>query len=117
MNQADLIKDTCDEIKNLLLRKNHDYGNSFSKQYEKYGMVSGLIRLDDKMSRLDSLMKKEALVDESVEDTVMDIAGYAVLLLIELRKKKASQIETKSIRETIEGLQRSFSLLKGEINE
>lgn len=88
MNQADLIKDTCDEIKNLLLRKNHDYGNSFSKQYEKYGMASGLIRIEDKMNRMESLLKKDAMINESKEDTVADIAGYAILLLIELRKDR-----------------------------
>ncbi|MBU5342301.1 nucleotide modification associated domain-containing protein [Caldifermentibacillus hisashii] len=81
-----IIADTCDEIKNLLIRKNHDYGNSFSKQFEKYGLLSGIIRLDDKMSRLDSLIQNKALVNESIEDTVADIAGYAILLLIELRK-------------------------------
>lgn len=86
MKQDHLIADTCDEIKHLLIRKNHDYGNSFSKQFEKYGLLSGIIRLDDKMSRLDTLIQNKALVNESIEDTVADIAGYAILLLIELRK-------------------------------
>jgi len=86
-----IIADTCDEIKNLLIRKNHDYGNSFSKQFEKYGLLSGIIRLDDKMSRLDSLIQNKALVNESIEDTVADIAGYAILLLIELRKKQEGE--------------------------
>lgn len=86
MKQDHLIADTCDEIKHLLIGKNHDYGNSFSKQFEKYGLLSGIIRLDDKMSRLDTLIQNKALVNESIEDTVADIAGYAILLLIELRK-------------------------------
>lgn len=86
-----IIADTCDEIKNLLIRKNHDYGNSFSKQFEKYGLLSGIIRLDDKMSRLDSLIQNKALVNESIEDTVADIAGYAILLLIELMKKQEGE--------------------------
>lgn len=87
MNQVNAISDTCDEIKNLLIRKNHDYGNSFTKQYKKYGLLSGIIRLDDKMSRLDTLIEKDAQVNESIEDTVADIAGYAILLLVELRKE------------------------------
>lgn len=87
MNQVNAISDVCDEIKNLLIRKNHDYGNSFTKQYKKYGLLSGIIRLDDKMSRLDTLIKKDAQVNESIEDTVADIAGYAILLLVELRKE------------------------------
>lgn len=87
MNQVNAISGVCDEIKNLLIRKNHDYGNSFTKQYKKYGLLSGIIRLDDKMSRLDTLIKKDAQVNESIEDTVADIAGYAILLLVELRKE------------------------------
>lgn len=72
------------QLRDTLIRKNHDYGNSFSKQYKKYGLTSYLIRDDDKTSRLESLQTKGSLVSESIQDTVLDKAGYATLLLIEL---------------------------------
>lgn len=72
------------EIRDTLIKKNHDYGDSFSKQFRKYGLTSYLIRDDDKTSRLESLQSKEALVSESIRDTVLDKAGYAILALISL---------------------------------
>jgi hypothetical protein len=90
MTQEERIAELCDELKALLIRKNRDYDDSFSKQFAKYGVLSGLIRLDDKMSRLDNLVNgAKDSVGESVEDTLLDAAGYAVLTLVELRKTKA----------------------------
>jgi predicted MPP superfamily phosphohydrolase len=72
------------ELKETLIRKNHDYGDSFSKQFQKYGITSYLIRDEDKTLRLESLVTKEAKVSESTRDTVLDKAGYAILTLMEL---------------------------------
>ena len=86
--QADRIEAVCNEVRDLLIRKNHDYGDSFSKQFAKYGVLSGMIRMDDKMRRLETLVGgEEAQVAESIEDTVADLAGYALLTLVELRKQ------------------------------
>jgi hypothetical protein len=72
------------ELRETLIRKNHDYGDSFSKQFQKYGITSYLIRDEDKTLRLESLITKESKVSESKRDTVLDKAGYAVLTLMEL---------------------------------
>jgi len=80
------IQEETDDLAALLIRKNTDYGNSFSKQFKKYGLLSAVIRLDDKFSRVESLVDKEALVtNEAIEDTIIDIAGYAILTLIEMK--------------------------------
>lgn len=78
-----------DEMHITYVKKNADYGNSFEKQFEEYGLLSALIRLDDKMRRLKQLSKNEAQVkDESIADTLIDLASYAVMTLMELRKNK-----------------------------
>ena len=83
----DLHKEILDEIHNVYLAKNADYGNSFGDQFEEYGVLSAAIRIDDKMRRLKQLIKNEAKVkDESLEDTVQDMANYCVMTLVELRK-------------------------------
>ena len=85
--QSERIESVCNEVRDLLIRKNHDYGDSFSKQFAKYGVMSGLIRMDDKIRRLETLVGgEEAQVSESIEDTIADLAGYALLTLVELRK-------------------------------
>lgn len=80
------------EVRDTLIRKNRDYGDSFAKQFAKYGVLSGLIRMDDKMRRLENLVGgAEPNVDESIEDTLMDLAGYAQLTLVELRKAREKE--------------------------
>lgn len=86
--QADRIKRAGTELTDLLVRKNHDYGDSFAKQYEKYGLMSALIRMDDKMRRLETLLDgTDAQVDESIKDTLLDLAGYALLASVEAGKR------------------------------
>lgn len=85
-----LHKDIVTNLHDLYITKNHDYGNSVHDTYEKYGLVSFLVRIEDKLNRARSLdQKKEQLVeDEKIEDTLLDLANYAILAVIELRLKK-----------------------------
>jgi hypothetical protein len=80
-------REVIEEIHNTFKIKNADYGNSFGEQYEEYGLLSAVIRLDDKMRRLKQLLKQDAQVkDESIRDTVLDLANYAIMTVMELDK-------------------------------
>lgn len=84
--------DICEELNEIYARKNHDYGDSFGKGYAEYGIVMAVIRLEDKLNRLKSLIKAEALVeDESIEDTLMDLANYAIMTVIERERTTADE--------------------------
>lgn len=77
-------------LKKTLIKKNRDYGSSFDKSINKFGWIYVAIELDKKKNRLHSLLKnKEKPNYESVEDTLLDIAGYCVLSLIYLENKEA----------------------------
>lgn len=90
MNKAEMHAEICTALNDLYQRKNHDYGDSFGKSYEEYGMTMACIRLEDKLNRLKSLCRQEALVqDESLEDTLMDLANYAIMTLVERKRSKA----------------------------
>lgn len=68
--------------------KNHDYGNSFEQSLDKFGLVASVVRLGDKMNRVESLTKKEAQVkDESIKDTLLDMANYAIMTVMWMDKK------------------------------
>lgn len=71
----------CKELSDTYVAKNADYGDSFGKSLDKRGLVAALTRMDDKMHRLDSIIDgKEAMVtDESLRDTLMDLANYAIM--------------------------------------
>lgn len=86
---SDNVNDLFTEIKDIIVAKNENYGDSFSKQYQKYGMISVEMRLNDKFMRLEQLVAGEKdKVGESIEDTLKDIIGYATLALIELEGEK-----------------------------
>lgn len=77
-------------LRNLYEAKNRDYGDSFGKSFEEWGLPMACIRLGDKLNRLSSFAKgQEMLVqDERVEDTLMDLANYAIMTLVELNMRK-----------------------------
>ncbi|WP_050926833.1 nucleotide modification associated domain-containing protein [Clostridium botulinum] len=77
-------QEICDELNKIYKAKNHDYGDSFGETYKKLGIISAVTRITDKVNRLQSLCTKDALVDESIKDTLMDCANYCIMTLIEL---------------------------------
>ena len=78
-----------DQIKDTHEKKNHDYGNSFAKSMDEFGMPAAAIRLSDKLNRFKALINSEAKVkDESIEDTLLDMASYAIMTVEYLKKKK-----------------------------
>lgn len=86
------VNSLANHMTDLYARKNRDYGNSFDLSMDKFGLVVAAIRIGDKVNRLQSLVKKgEAEVkDESLADTFLDLACYAIMTLMWLdnRKKK-----------------------------
>ncbi len=72
--------------------KNHDYGNSFEQSCNKFGIIASVVRLGDKMNRIESLAANEAKVkDESIKDTLLDLANYAIMTVMWLNEKKDLQ--------------------------
>ena len=76
----------CQKLNSVYKAKNHDYGDSFGDTFKKLGIISAVTRLSDKMNRLMSLaVAHDAQVkDEKIEDTLLDMANYAIMTLIEL---------------------------------
>lgn len=63
-------------------RKNHDYGNSFEESLDKFGIIASLVRMQDKMLRLQSLTdesKTQQVGSESLLDTLEDLSNYAAM--------------------------------------
>ena len=88
------FKDILNKMYEIYEKKNADYGNSFAKSYDEFGLVSPVIRLSDKVERLKTLCNKEAQVkDESIIDTLIDIAVYAVLTVLEIKKREEKEKE------------------------
>lgn len=70
MNKLQEHSNICIELIEIYKVKNHDYGDSFGETYKKLGIISAVTRITDKVNRLQSLCTKDALVDESIKDTL-----------------------------------------------
>lgn len=79
----------CNQLNLIYEAKNKDYGNSFGKSFGEYGLTMACIRLEDKLNRFKSLSKsKEIQVkDESIIDTLIDLANYSIMTVMELQKE------------------------------
>jgi hypothetical protein len=73
----------CSEAKDLMVKKNHDYGANSDpfRNFRTFGSLGILVRLSDKLARLNSFLENGNLSveNESVQDTILDIINYAVL--------------------------------------
>lgn len=76
----------CNEIKALYQRKNADYGDSFHKTFVEEGMAMPRIRLTDKLERFKRLSRSDErfVKDESIRDTLIDLANYAIMTILEM---------------------------------
>lgn len=81
---AHQFKDIVKGMLETYVRKNHDYGNSFEVSMNEEGLAAARIRLGDKWLRFKQLSKGEkALVkDESIRDTLLDMANYAIMTVM-----------------------------------
>lgn len=79
-----------EEMNELYARKNHDYGDSFHLLWEEEGIAMARIRLGDKFSRFKTLSrsnKEQQVMDESLRDTLIDLANYAIMTVMELDRE------------------------------
>lgn len=94
VNKIEQHKDICTKLHDTYKKKNSDYGDSFGISYRKYGIISAITRMSDKWNRLESLIlsKDKPLVnDESISDTLLDLANYAIMTYMEIENGKKEE--------------------------
>ena len=87
MNKPDQHQLICMELNELYRKKNRDYGDSFHETFMEEGMAAARIRIGDKFRRFKQLTKPNAqqyVKDESIRDTLIDLANYAIMTILEL---------------------------------
>ncbi len=102
MDKVQAHKKICSYLNDLYERKNHDYGDSFHQTYIEEGMAMARIRLGDKFNRFKTLSRgydiqkgivkkvgeEQKVPDESLRDTLLDLANYAIMTVLELDEGK-----------------------------
>ena len=97
MDRLGIYQTIINNLEDTYKRKNSDYGNSVGDTYEKFGDISFLTRITDKYNRILSLADKGEtgqVKDEALEDTILDLANYCLLWLVE-REHDAQEKDVK----------------------
>lgn len=98
MEYSDIYK----KLTNIRVAKNADYGDSFGKSFREFGMIAPVIRMSDKVERLKSIRHNAFRVtDESVDDTLLDLANYAIMTYYEIQAHRDSIAMTDSALEAL----------------
>ena len=96
-NDAERYNRIVEKMQKTFLAKNHDYGNSFATTWQEFGdkgPITGVAQISHKYHRLLNLaLGTKPQVDESIDDTLMDMANYCILTLMELQKDRANKNE------------------------
>lgn len=89
MSKINEFKKITESMANTYERKNVDYGDSFGESFEEFGLISSVVRMNDKMNRLKSFVNNGdyQVKDESVKDTLLDLANYCIMTVIELNNQ------------------------------
>lgn len=93
MTSTKIFDEILETMRKTYYAKNTDYGSSFDKGIDRYGWTSFKTRIFDKFNRVETILdKKESdpdykplVQDEKLEDTLLDMANYAILAIIYLR--------------------------------
>lgn len=97
-NKIEKHKELCLGLNKTYERKNNDYGDSFAKLRQEFPNAI-LVRLADKFGRIKSLLTgtKQQVSDESLKDTLLDLANYCIMEVVEMEcetENKEATIET-----------------------
>lgn len=88
-NKVQRHEKICEELNALYEKKNHDYGDSFHLSFLEEGMAMPRIRIGDKFNRFKALSRgtKQEVNDESIRDTLIDLANYAIMTILEMEQE------------------------------
>jgi hypothetical protein len=86
-------KELCDQLHEIYKKKNEAYGDSFGKTFRELGVMSAITRIYDKFNRILALTRggKNDILDESIKDTLIDMANYSIMTVIELEKREKNE--------------------------
>lgn len=121
MSKINEFKKITESMANTYECKNIDYGDSFGESFEEFGLISSVVRMNDKMNRLKSFVNNGDyqnqitskdyqtssqvqqtvdnlqikftqsggynVKDESIKDTLLDLANYCIMTVIELNNQ------------------------------
>ena len=91
-SDEDIYGSLPDKLFTTYKAKDADYGSSFAEMFDELGIDYAYGKLREKMNRIKVLRNQPNMVEnEGLEDALLDTAGYAILTLVELKKRKDNE--------------------------
>ena len=89
MDKIQRHAELCTQIHATYTQKNAAYGDSFGRSFDEWGIAACAVRLSDKFNRFVNLAKHPDIDkgDEAITDTLIDMANYCLMTVIELEKQ------------------------------
>lgn len=109
--KSNKFRSIVNEMADLYEKKNSNYGDSFGQLFEELGPTAGLVPLWNKLHRATSLIKGNKNNFESLEDTLKDLACYAIMNLIEMEAQKNKEVN--SVEELKKYITAPYTILEG----
>ena len=87
-DRVSVLEKIQNEARNLFKKKNQDYGDAFAN----YGAIGVLVRIGDKISRLQSITSRQITMvnTESLRDTLIDLHNYSAMAIMLLDENKCN---------------------------
>lgn len=110
------FKKITEELSTLYVEKNEEYGDSFGEMYKKSGLAPCLYQVEHKLNRAMQIADKDDVKFESLDDTLRDLANYAIMTYLEYRLSLSKKVEPSRSESGSDGL--NFDeLIKSFLNE
>lgn len=89
------FKEIADNMVATYQIKNHTYADSFGISVRKYGLIAALTRISDKFNRIENLIlgAENKVPDESIEDSLKDLACYCVMTVMAIEENNSEKAE------------------------
>ena len=86
MDRSSQLETIQNEARRLFAKKNADYGDAFAQ----YGPVGVLVRMGDKLARLQRITSSgvHLIETESIRDTLIDLHNYSAMAIMLLDEGK-----------------------------
>lgn len=90
---SEMHKEVLQTLHETYIQKNRAYGDSFNVSCDEFGITAAMVRMSDKWNRLKTLTTNNDIPigDESVNDTLLDLANYCILTHMWLEQKRLKE--------------------------
>ena len=117
------FEDIINEIKEIHSKKSSDYGDTefanirSSQDFGIKAWIGAMVRLNDKVKRIQQYITKGNLNYESIRDSLIDISVYAIIATVLFDEEESNKKQDKVIRQAFTEIAKENLQLKEDVHQ